>query len=81
MTGPDARRDGIVVADAMVSHPKRLALAATVGDVRRRFHDGHVHAALIVTQANCLAAIVELAPSTLAATWCLANCGWTCLLR
>jgi hypothetical protein len=59
MTGPDARDDGLVVADAMVSHPKRLPLAATVGDVRRLFHDDHVHAALIVTQAGWLAAVVE----------------------
>lgn len=43
----------------MVSHPKRLPSAATVGDVRRLFRDDHVHAALIVTQAGCLAAVVE----------------------
>lgn len=43
----------------MVSHPKRLPLAATVGEVRRLFRDDHVHAALIVTQAGCLAAVVE----------------------
>jgi hypothetical protein len=43
----------------MVSYPKRLPLAATVGDVRRLFRDDHVHAALIVTLAGCLAAVVE----------------------
>jgi hypothetical protein len=59
MTGPDTRRDGLIVADAMVSHPKLLPLAATVRDVRRLFHDDHVHAALIVTQAGWLAAVVE----------------------
>jgi hypothetical protein len=59
MTGPDARCDGLTVADAMVGHPKLLPLIATVGDVRRLFRDDHVHAALIVTQAGCLAAVVE----------------------
>lgn len=43
----------------MVSYPKRLPLAASVGDVRRLFRDDHVHAALIITQAGCLAAVVE----------------------
>lgn len=43
----------------MVGHPKLLPLIATVGDVRRLFRDDHVHAALIVTQAGCLAAVVE----------------------
>jgi hypothetical protein len=43
----------------MVSYPKRLPLAATVGDARRLFRDDHVHAALIVTEAGCLAAVVE----------------------
>jgi hypothetical protein len=59
MTGPDASCDGLTVADAMVGHPKLLPLAATVGDVRRFFHDEHVHAALIVTQGSRLAAVVE----------------------
>jgi len=59
MTGPDTRRDGLIVADAMASHPKRLPLAATVGDVRRLFPDDHLHAALIVTEAGWLAAVVE----------------------
>ncbi len=43
----------------MVSYPKRLSLAATVGEVRRFFRDDNVHAALIVTQAGCLVAVVE----------------------
>jgi hypothetical protein len=59
MTGPDASCDGLTVADAMVGQPKLFPLAATVGDVRRFFRDDHVHAALIVTQAECLAAVVE----------------------
>ncbi len=59
MIGPDASCDGLAVADAMVGHPKLLPLAATVGDVRRFFHDDHVHAGLIVTQAGCLDAVVE----------------------
>jgi hypothetical protein len=59
MTAPDAYGDGLTVADAMVSHPKQLPLAATVGDVRRFFDDDHLHAALIVTQSGCLAAVVE----------------------
>jgi hypothetical protein len=32
MTEPDAHRDGLTVADGMVSHRKRLPLAATMGD-------------------------------------------------
>jgi hypothetical protein len=59
MTGPGASSDGLTVADAMVSYPKQLPLAATVGDARRLFRDDHVHAALIVTEAGCLAAVVE----------------------
>jgi len=31
MTRPGASSDGLTVADAMVSYPKRLPLAATVG--------------------------------------------------
>lgn len=59
MAGSDVRRDRRIVADAMLSHPKRLSLAATVRDVRRLFHDDHVHAALIVPQAGLLVAVVE----------------------
>lgn len=59
MTGPDACCDDLTVANTMVGHPKLLPLAATVGGVRRFFHDEHVHAALIVTQAGCLDAVVE----------------------
>jgi hypothetical protein len=46
-------------ADAMLTIPARHPLAATVREIQDFFGDSHVHAALIVTPAGYLAAVVE----------------------
>jgi CBS domain-containing protein len=47
------------VAEAMLSTPARHPLSATVGEIRDFFRDDHVHAALIVSPAGYLEAVVE----------------------
>lgn len=47
------------VADAMLTIPARHPLAATVQEIRDFFRDDHVHAALIVSPAGHLVAVVE----------------------
>ena len=47
------------VAEVMLTTPVRHPLSATVGEVREFFRDDHVHAALIVSPAGHLAAVVE----------------------
>jgi hypothetical protein len=46
-------------ADAMLTIPARHSLAATVREIQDFFGDSHVHAALIVSPAGYLAAVVE----------------------
>jgi CBS domain-containing protein len=46
-------------ADAMLRTPVRHPLSATVGEIRDFFRDDHVHAALIVSPAGYLKAVVE----------------------
>jgi len=46
-------------AEAMLTAPLRHPLSATVGEVRDFFRDDHVHAALIVSPAGHLEAVVE----------------------
>jgi CBS domain-containing protein len=46
-------------AEAMVTTPARHPLSATVGEIRDFFRDDHVHAALIVSPAGYLEAVVE----------------------
>ena len=46
-------------ADAMLTIPARHPLAATVREMRDFFRDDHAHAALIVSPAGYLAAVVE----------------------
>jgi len=47
------------VADAMLTVPVRHPLSATVEDLRAFFRDDHVHAALIVSPAGYLEAVIE----------------------
>jgi hypothetical protein len=47
------------VAEAMLATPARHPLSATVGEIRDFFRDDHVHAALIVSPAGYLEAVVE----------------------
>lgn len=47
------------VAEAMLTTPARHPLAATVREIRGFFNDSHVHAALIVSPAGYLVAVVE----------------------
>jgi CBS domain-containing protein len=47
------------VAEAMLTIPARHPLPATVGEIRDFFRDDHVHAALIVSPAGYLQAVVE----------------------
>jgi CBS domain-containing protein len=47
------------VADAMLTIPATHRLDATVREIRDFFGDDHVHAALIVSPAGYLAAVVE----------------------
>jgi CBS domain-containing protein len=46
-------------ADAMLTIPTRHPLAATVREMREFFRDDHAHAALIVSPAGYLTAVVE----------------------
>ena len=46
-------------AEEMLTTPARHPLSATVGEIRDFFHDDHVHAALIVSPAGYLEAVVE----------------------
>jgi len=46
-------------AEAMVTTPTRHPLSVTVGEIREFFRDDHVHAALIVSPAGYLEAVVE----------------------
>jgi CBS domain-containing protein len=46
-------------AEAMLTTPARHRLSATVGEIRDFFRDDHVHAALIVSPAGHLEAVVE----------------------
>ena len=46
-------------AGAMLTTPVRHPLSATVGEIRDFFRDDHVHAALIVSPAGYLEAVVE----------------------
>jgi CBS domain-containing protein len=48
-------------AEAMLTTPARHPLSATVGEIRDFFRDDHVHAALIVSPAGYLEAVVERA--------------------
>jgi hypothetical protein len=47
------------VADAMLTAPVRHSRSVTVGDLRDFFRDEHVHAALIVSPAGYLEAVIE----------------------
>jgi CBS domain-containing protein len=53
--------DGVVrtAAEEMLTTPVRHPLSATVGEIRDFFRDDHVHAALIVSPAGYLEAVVE----------------------
>jgi CBS domain-containing protein len=55
--------DGVVrtAAEEMLTTPARHPLSATVGELRDFFRDDHVHAALIVSPAGRLEAVVERA--------------------
>ena len=46
-------------ADAMLTAPVKHSLSATVREIRDFFRDDHVHAALIVSPAGYLEAVVE----------------------
>jgi CBS domain-containing protein len=46
-------------ADAMLRAPARHPLSATVGEIRNFLRDDHVHAALVVSPAGFLEAVVE----------------------
>jgi CBS domain-containing protein len=46
-------------AGVMLTTPARHPLSATVGEIRDFFRDDHVHAALIVSPAGYLEAVVE----------------------
>jgi hypothetical protein len=53
--------DGVlrIAAEVMLTIPVRHPLSATVGEIRNFFRDDHVHAALIVSPAGYLEAVVE----------------------
>jgi CBS domain-containing protein len=53
--------DGVLrtAAEVMLTAPVRHPPSATVGEVRDFFRDDHVHAALIVSPAGYLEAVVE----------------------
>src|ERR1700744_5884994 len=59
--GNGGNRDDVSrpVADAMHTFPARHGLEVTVRDIRAFFRDDHVHAALIVSPAGYLVAVVE----------------------
>lgn len=46
-------------AEVMLTTPARHPLSATVGEIRDFFRDDHVHAALIISPAGYLKAVVE----------------------
>jgi CBS domain len=46
-------------AEAMLTTPARHPLSTTVGELRDFFRDDHVHAALVVSPAGFLEAVVE----------------------
>jgi CBS domain-containing protein len=46
-------------AEVMLTAPRRHPLTATVGEIGEFFRDDHVHAALIVSPAGYLEAVVE----------------------
>jgi CBS domain-containing protein len=46
-------------AEVMLTTPARHPLSATVGEIQTFFRDDHVHAALIVSTAGYLEAVVE----------------------
>ena len=46
-------------AEAMLTTPARHPLSVTAGEIRDFFRDDHVHAALIVSPAGYLEAVVE----------------------
>ena len=48
-----------IAAEVMLTIPVRHPLSATVGEIRDFFRDDHVHAALIVSPAGYLEAVVE----------------------
>jgi hypothetical protein len=49
----------LTAAEAMLTTPARHPLSVTVGEIRDFFRDDHVHAALIVSPAGYLEAVVE----------------------
>lgn len=53
--------DGVVrtAAEVMLTAPAKHPLSVTVGEIREFFRDDHVHAALIVSPAGHLQAVVE----------------------
>ncbi|MGH3184777.1 MAG: CBS domain-containing protein [Streptosporangiaceae bacterium] len=53
--------DGVLrtVAEVMLTAPERHSLSATDGEIRDFFRDDHAHAALIVSPAGYLEAVVE----------------------
>jgi hypothetical protein len=53
--------DGVsrTAADVMLTTPARHPVSATVGEIRDFFRDDHVHAALVVSPAGYLEAVVE----------------------
>ena len=74
--------------EAMLTTPVRHPLSVTVREIRDFFRDDHVHAALIVSPAGYLEAVVERgdiagcrAPDTAAALFAASSgaviaCGW-----
>ena len=50
---------GCTAAEAMLTAPARHSLSATVAEIADFFRDDHAHAALIVSPAGYLAAVVE----------------------
>jgi CBS domain-containing protein len=59
MTSAQARPGTGTVADAMLSIPRTHSPAVTVREMAAFFEDDHVHAALIVSPAGQLMAVVE----------------------
>jgi hypothetical protein len=53
--------DGVLrtAAEVMLTTPASHPLSATVGEIRHFFRDDHVHAALVVSPAGYLEAVVE----------------------
>jgi hypothetical protein len=49
----------LTAGEVMLTTPARHPLSATVGEIRDFFRDDHVHAALIVSPAGYLEAVVE----------------------